>query len=268
MKGRWTRPTRRRAAVLLAVCAALELATADAASAEERAVGRRRVEVDRDTRRARGEMVPGRTRYTGEIRVQGQVQRLALTTSVRDGGREWIVKEEWVVGSNPPITEWSALDRDTLALLRHRSDAGTKETGVIVREFEVKDGWAVGWRGTPDSPDPLEQIFVEVWPHSLFADGAGAPQVIATLPLDEHYTKTIWGLESWEKVGERRLEVAAVEPIPTPAGPRSAWKVVVRPRAPGGHVLTLWIDTRSRHVLRYDGTTDGPGPEWTLTWSP
>jgi len=253
--------------ILLVAIAALRPGAAGAQGTDEGAHGRPLAPDDRDARRARGEMVPGRMRYAGEIRVQGQVDPIALTTSIRDGGKVWIVKDEWVIGDNP-VTELSALEKGTLFLRRHRSDAGTKRTGATVREFTIKDGWIVGWRGTPDSPDPVEQIFIDAWPHPIFADGAGAPQVIATLPLAEHYTKTIWGIQSSEKLVERKLEVTRIDEIPTPAGPLRAWKVVVQPREPGGHALTIWIDTRSRQVLRYDARTLGAGPEWTLTPSP
>ncbi len=212
--------------------------------------------------RARGEMAPGQMHYSGEIRVQGQTSRAALTTTIRDRGEEWIVEEQWALGGSE-TTEISALDRSTLFLRRH-----TSQSGRTIRDLEIKDGWIVGWTGSPELREPDDEIFIDA-PDPILAWGAGVPQVVATLPLASGFKTSLRGIQlSTQSVVPRKLEVVAMGRIRVPAGTFTAWKVAVRDPEPGGYVLTIWIDTRSRRVLRYDGGTRGPGPWWTLTLDP
>jgi hypothetical protein len=202
-------------------------------------------------------------RYSGETRSQGQVSPAALTTTIWDAGEEWIIEEDWILGGGSS-TEISSLEKETLFLRRHASRHGELAT----RELEVQDGWVFGWKGIPNSPDPRNEIVIDA-PDPILAWGAGAPQVLATLPLKTGYEESFWGIQlGAEAVIRRELEVVAVGTIRVPAGTFTAWKVVVRDAGPGGYVLTLWIDTRSRRVVRYDGGTRGLGAWWTVTLEP
>jgi hypothetical protein len=214
-----------------------------------------------DAHDIRGELVPGTTRYVGQIRVQGQKNPIALTTTIRDGGRSWIVEDSWTIGGNPS-TETSVLEKGTLFLQRHRSD-----NGITRFEIEVRDGWISGWTGTPDSQDPREQIYVEA-PDPIFAWGAGVPQVLARLPLAAGYARTFWNIHLPDKVVSRRVVVRGPRQVRIPAGEYTAWTVLVYASEPGGHDLAVWVDTKSRQVLRYDSRTEGPGPAWTLFLQP
>lgn len=233
------------------------------ASLDERAEARR-LGPEWRLRRARGEMAPGQMHYSGETRVQGQTNRAALTTTIRDGGEVWIVEEQWTLGESA-MTETSALDKRTLFLRRHTSQSG----GGTIRDLEIKDGWVVGWTGSPALPEPNDEIFIDA-PDPILAWGAGAPQVIATLPLATGFKTSLRAIQlsTPQSVVSRALEVIAMGRIRVPAGTFTAWKVAVHDKDPGGHVLTIWIDTESRQVLRYDGGTRGPGPWWTLTLDP
>lgn len=208
-----------------------------------------------------GEMVPGTTRYVGDILVQAQKQPMALTTTIRDGGRSWIVEETWTIGEDPS-TETSSLEKGTFFLQRHRSDNGTTRS-----ELEVRDGRVSGWTGTPSSQGPREPISIEA-PDPIFAWGAGVPQVLATLPLAAGYTRTYWNIRLPDEVVSRRLVVRGPRQIRIPAGEYTAWTVLVHASEQGGQDLAVWVDTESRRVLRYDRRTEGPGPAWTLTLQP
>ena len=213
-------------------------------------------------RRARGEMAPGQMHYSGEIRVQGQASPAALDTTVRARGEEWIVEEQWTLGDTS-MTEISTLEKGSLFLRRH-----TSQSGRTIREFEIKDGWVIGWTGSPGLSEPDDEIFIDA-PNPILAWGAGAPQVIATLALAKDFKTSLWAIQlASQSVASRRLEVMAIGTIRVPAGTFTAWKVALHDPDPGGHVLTFWIDTESRQVLRYDGGTRGPGPWWTLTLDP
>jgi len=204
-------------------------------------------------------MAPRRMRYSGEIRTQGQTHPVTLTTTIWNQGEEWVVEEDWALGHGSTI-EINTLDGETLFLERHSGWRGE----FALRELEVQDGWVVGWKGHQDSPDPRDQIVIDA-PDPILAWGAGAPQVLATLPLEVGYERSFWGIQpGFQDVIARSLEVVAVETIEVPAGTFTAWRVVVREAHPGNLELTLWIDTQSRRVLRYDGSTGGAHASWTV----
>ena len=208
------------------------------------------------------EMAPGVSRYTGRIRGQGVMTPVTLATTIRDDGATWTIEDHWTFGDNP-MDETSSLEKGTLSLLRH-----TSHVGLMLRELEVRDGWILGWRNVPDSPDPRDEIVIEA-DHPIFAWGAGVPQVVATLPLARGHSKTIWNIElGADKIVSRVVEVAEFGAFRTDAGAFTAWKVRVGTPDPGGHALTIWIDARTRRVLRYDGRTQGPGPAWSVALVP
>jgi hypothetical protein len=89
--------------------------------------------------------------------------------------------------------------------------------------------------------------------------------VIATLPLAKGYRTTYWNIALPHRVVSRVLEVVGRERFAIPAGTFTAWKVAVQALEPGGSDMMLWIDTRSRQVLRYGAWTQGPGPDWVVT---
>jgi hypothetical protein len=129
-------------ATIAALCLCAALAHADVAASED---GERR-EARWAALRARGEMAPGRMRYTGKSRVQGQTHAIAVTITIQGRRRAWVVYEEWTLGGDSSHMEVSELEKGTLFLLRRTSQAGER----VLRELEVRDGWVAGWNVTPD----------------------------------------------------------------------------------------------------------------------
>jgi len=249
----------------LAVCLSGAAGSQDSADAPSR---REPPKSEWSARRARGELVPGKTRYVGETRASGQSEShpATLTTTVLDRGTSWILHDQWTFpDSNSTMVAMSAVEKGTLFLLRYRFHAG-----ITRAEWRVEDGWVIGWTGTEDSPDPREQIYIDIDAHEpIFAHGAGVPQVIATLPLRRGYTKTFWNVDPPDRVVSRTLEVVGSEEVEIPAGTFRAWKVEVSPPSSGnGATETLWVDTRSRRVLRYDSHSQIGSADWTLFLEP
>jgi hypothetical protein len=196
------------------------------------------------------------------MQVQGQTKPVALTTTVRDSGDEWIVHEAWDFSANV-VREIGVLEKDTLFLRRHTTiiPAGT------LRELEVGEGRITGWEHYPGCPDPPKRYSIEA-PGPIFPWGAGGPQVIATLPLEEGFSTTIWSVQLPDVVVSRTVKVVGAERLQVPAGTFDAWKVALSAPGPDRRDETVWIDIPSHRVLRYDGAPPGPGPTWTVTLQP
>ena len=89
-------------------------------------------------------------------------------------------------------------------------------------------------------------------PGAASADGAGANDVVAALPLAEGYNTTFRNFDLMsQKVQMRQLKVTGSEKVTVPAGTFDAWKVEIAP-ADGatGQTTTLWVDKSSRKAVK------------------
>ena len=86
---------------------------------------------------------------------------------------------------------------------------------------------------------------------ALFADGAGANDVLARLPLAAGYSVTFRNLNvQTRKVGVKQLRVIGSEKVTVAAGTYDSWKAEVSSAEGEPGVTTLWIHLDSRRVLR------------------
>ena len=85
----------------------------------------------------------------------------------------------------------------------------------------------------------------------LFADGAGAYEVIASLPLKNDYSLNFrnWDVQK-QKPQIKQLKVLGTESVTVPAGTFNAYKVEIIDAANDADKQTVWIDTASRKVLK------------------
>jgi hypothetical protein len=84
----------------------------------------------------------------------------------------------------------------------------------------------------------------------LFADGAGAYNVMATLPLVDGYTTTFRNFDvKSQKVKLMQLKVTGMEKVTVPAGSFDSIKFEVTTEGEGDKT-TVWIDKNTRHVLK------------------
>jgi hypothetical protein len=86
---------------------------------------------------------------------------------------------------------------------------------------------------------------------ALFADGAGAHAVLATLPLKDGYETTFRNFDiRQQKVEVKRARVVGSEAVTVAAGSFDAWKLEVASAEGNPGATTLWIDKNSRKVVK------------------
>ena len=85
----------------------------------------------------------------------------------------------------------------------------------------------------------------------MFADGAGAFQVIASLPLADGYSLTFRNFDVMKRKSQMKsLKVLGTESVTVPAGTFDAYKVEVVAADNDADKQTVWIDKSSRKVLK------------------
>jgi hypothetical protein len=182
----------------------------------------------------------GTLSYLAKVDVAGQTIELLQSVGVRSDGDTWIVTE---TSTRPGNT---ATDRTVLAkgslVVRKRS----VWQGPVTVQFEVKDNKAIGDIRMNEQVMPLN-IDLD---GPLFADGAGAYQVVSALPLAEGYTTRYRNLDlQTQTVTVQELAVVGSEQITVPAGTFDSFKVELG-SADDGSKTTLWIDKAGHKMVR------------------
>ncbi len=192
------------------------------------------------------DLQPGTVTVLSKIQMGAQTMDVPISTTITSEGDSWVITET----AKTPAGE--ATDRTVVAkgslILRSR----TVSQGPVNIELKVADGKMSGEMKMTGQARPISADLGG----DLFADGAGALLVIATLPLADGYTTTFrnFNLQT-QKTRSMQLTVSGSEQVTVPAGTFDAYKVDVT-SPDDGSKLTLWVSKSSRQALR--GTLSSP----------
>ena len=85
----------------------------------------------------------------------------------------------------------------------------------------------------------------------MFADGAGAYDVVASLPLVDGYSLSFRNFDVMkQKPQMKQLKVVGTESVTVPAGTFDAYKVEILSADNDADKQIVWIDKASRKVLK------------------
>jgi hypothetical protein len=145
-----------------------------------------------------------------------------------------------IAGQN--IKDEAVIEKGTLLLKRRAIKQGPVEINM-----EVKGNIVTGTMGMGGQPKPIN---VDAG-GKLFADGAGANDVIAALPLAEGYTTTFRNLDvNKQKPSLKQLKVVGVERVTVAAGTFDAYKIELTSAEGEPGKTTLWVAKDSRKVVK------------------
>ena len=202
----------------------------------------RKVDTPAGAPKPTGNLTAGTATYKARLEVQGQTMPMDITRTVKDSSGVWVVSESALMPMGA-MSDVATIDKGTL-LLRSR----TIHQGPAVVEVSYADNKASGKMSMNGQDRPIAADLGG----SVFADGPGAADIIATLPLAEGYTTSFRNFDIMsQKVQPRLLKVTGSEKVTVPAGTFDAWKVEITP-ADGGTAesSTLWIDKASKRALK------------------
>ncbi|MDQ6768558.1 MAG: prolyl oligopeptidase family serine peptidase [Gemmatimonadota bacterium] len=202
----------------------------------------KKVEVSASAPKPAVDLAPGTVSYKARLEAGGQTIPMDLSSTVKDENGSWVVTETTAMPMGT-ISDVATLDKGTL-LLRKR----TIHQGPAVIDVAFADNKAAGKMTMNGQERPIAGDLGG----ALFADGAGARQVIAALPLADGYSTTYRNFDLMsQKVKLRQLKVAGSESVTVPAGTFDAWKVTISPADGGtGETSTMWVDKAARRVVK------------------
>ena len=186
---------------------------------------------------------PGTHNYKASIALGGQSIALTAKTDIKEENGAWTVSET-VTTPQGDVLEVSTIEKGSLLLKRR-----TVKQGPVSLEMNVEPNKITGTSAMGGPPKPID-----VDPGgALFADGAGAFEVIASLPLADGYSLSFRNFDLMKNKPQiKQMKVVGSESVTVPAGKFDAYKVEIVSADNEADKQTVWIDKASRRVLKIE----------------
>ena len=183
----------------------------------------------------------GTYNYKASIAVGGQEIPLTVKTDIKEENGAWTVNETAQLPQGE-IVDISTIEKGSL-LLKHRViKQGPATIELDVTPNKLSGSMTVNGQSKPIEVDPGG---------ALFADGAGALDVIASLPLADGYSLSFRNFDVMKQKPQiKQLKVVGTESVTVPAGKFDAYKVEIVAADNDADKQTVWIDKESRKVLK------------------
>lgn len=183
----------------------------------------------------------GTANYKASIAAGGQSIPLTMKTEIKEEGGTWMVYETAVTPQGE-ISDTSTIEKGSL-LLKRRSI----KQGPVVIELDVKGSKASGTMTMNGQARPIDVDLGGV----LIADGAGAFEVIAALPLAVGYSTGFRNFDVQKQKPElKQLKVTATENVTVPAGTFDTYRVEITSAENEADKQTVWIARDTRKVVK------------------
>jgi dipeptidyl aminopeptidase/acylaminoacyl peptidase len=183
----------------------------------------------------------GKLNYQGKIEVGSQSIAFSVATEVKDESGAWVVTETAKMPTGE-VSDVTWLEKGSLAVTKR-----SVRQGPVAMDVEFKDNKAAGSMNMGGQAKP---IAAEIG-GALFADGAGAYDALASLPLKDGYTATFRNFDlQRQKVDLKQAKVVAAEKVTVPAGSFDAFKLEVTSAENEPGKTTVWIAKDSRKVVK------------------
>ncbi|MBV8069431.1 MAG: DUF3108 domain-containing protein [Acidobacteriaceae bacterium] len=187
------------------------------------------------------DLTEGVYKYNAKIGMGDQGVALKMATIVRHENGAWTVTEMMETPSGA-ATDITILERGTLILKKRTLNQGTAEVNLEFTDDRASGSLDLNGRERP--------IAVQLG-GPVFADAAGAQQVIGCLPLAPGYSAKFRNFDiQKQKEKLMQLTVTGQESVTVPAGTFDAYRVELTSADGGPDKATLWIARDSRKAVK------------------
>jgi len=183
----------------------------------------------------------GTSSYKASIALGGQTIPLTFKTEIKEENGAWTVNETAITPQGE-IVDVTTIEKGSLLLKRRQIKQGPVEIELDVKPSKVSGTMTMNGQSRPIDVDTGG---------TLFADGAGAYEVIAALPLSDGYTAAFRNFDvQKQKPQMRQLKVVGSESVTVPAGTFDAYKVEITSAENDGDKQTVWISKDGHKVVK------------------
>jgi dienelactone hydrolase len=186
-------------------------------------------------------LVPGKRSYQCKLQAGGQTMAMTMAREVREEGGNWVVANT-LTGPMGEAREEATIAKGTLAVL------GRKEAqGPVSIEVNFADNKASGRLSMGEKAQPFDVPLGG----PVFADGAGADDTLAALPLAEGYAATFRTFDvQRQKEKVMQMKVAGLENVTVPAGAFDAWRIDLISADGDAGSQSIWVARDTRKVIK------------------
>jgi dipeptidyl aminopeptidase/acylaminoacyl peptidase len=203
------------------------------------------------------DLAPMTASYSGTLTAGPQTMQMSVSRAVVADGSTWVVTDTAKLPMGEAIDS-VVLEKGTL-LVRSRK----VQQGPVTISITFEGGKAKGSMSMAGGPP--RELTADLG-GELFADGPGAHDSLARLPLADGYTTTWRNFDVQRaKASLKQLKVAGVEEVTVPAGTFKCWKVEISSAEGEPGASTLWVATDSRQVVKTSATLPQMGGATIVT---
>lgn len=183
----------------------------------------------------------GTYNYDAKMAMAGQQMDLKMSTIIKQENGAWTATETMQTPMGP-ATDTAVLEKGSLILKKRTLTQGPATVNVDFTANKASGSLNMNGKEQPIATDLDGPVF---------ADAAGAQQVIACLPLAEGYTTTFRNFDiQKQKEKLMQLTVAGQESVTVPAGTFDTYRVELTSADGGSDKATLWIARDSRKAVK------------------
>ncbi len=184
---------------------------------------------------------PGTFNYKASIAFGGQNIPLTMKSEIKEENGAWTVTDTAQTPQGE-VSDVSTIEKGSLLLKKRVITQGPMIMEINVAPDKLSGTATMNGQSKPIDVDPGG---------ALFADGAGAFDVIASLPLADGYSLSFRNFDvQKQKPQIKQLKVLGTESVTVPAGTFDAYKVEIIAADNDADKQTVWIDKTSRKVLK------------------
>jgi len=196
------------------------------------------------------DLKPGTYKYQAKIAMGAQEMALKVTTTIQEENGAWTATDTMDTPMGA-ATDVVTLEKGSL-VLRKRS----VKQGPVSINVDFAGGKATGTMSMNGQDRPVSADLGG----DLFADAAGAQQVIGCLPLADGYSVTFRNFDlQKQKAKLMQLKVAGSETVTVAAGKFETFKVEITSADGGPDQSTVWIAKDSRQAVKVSSVMGAMG---------
>lgn len=184
---------------------------------------------------------PGTFNYKASIAFGGQNIPLTMKSEIKEENGAWTVTDTAQTPQGE-VSDVSTIEKGSLLLKKRVITQGPMIMEINVAPGKLSGSTTMNGQSKPIDVDPGG---------ALFADGAGAFDVIASLPLANGYSLSFRNFDvQKQKPQIKQMKVVGTESVTVPAGTFDAYKLEIVAADNDADKQTIWIDKASRKVLK------------------
>ena len=184
---------------------------------------------------------PGTYNYKASIAFGGQSIPLTMKSVIKEENGAWNVTDTAQTPQGE-LSDVSIIEKGSLLLKRRMINQGPLTMEINVEPNQITGTTTMNGKSTPLAVNSGG---------ALFADGAGAFDVMASLPLAEGYSVNFRNFDiQKQKPQIKSLKIIGTERVKVPAETFDAYKLEILDTEKEADKQTIWIDKASRKVVK------------------